>query len=427
MDQSIINLNKDIDQLLTNAKKDNQERKSDLRIIEGYFLKLKEFKQRYKEIAQKVGKVEKGSDNFKAFEYFDTTYSIAKSYFEHRRHKIEEIQGLVNINEENNSVVGDISSNASEVNYNTNDKMANFDIKIALNLITKFDGKNETLEELINNVEYYDSILSNTEKPKLIDFVLKQRLTRQQRLKLNSSYESSSSLIADIRSYLLPSPTPQILNRRISTAKQGNRSILDYGRYLERLLEQMTIAQSEGTEQNQRILRAANEPNTVISFVEGLNDQDVRNAVRARNITGIRDAIQVAIEQDMIQAGHRENEKIFTFKRNSRGHYKGQNNRGNNNNNRGKGNYGNRGNSNSYSNRGSYNNNRGRGNYNNRGNGNNGRRGQGNSQGHSNGRYHGNWSRNSQSNVNYTQEEGHGSNSTHNNDETEQVAFFNFR
>lgn len=370
--EDIKQLNEEVKKFYNNIKKDNKDRQLDIQINNNYLIKLSKYVELKNDVIKDIS--------------VDDKISVVVNEFEQIHNKISEV----------------IKSRLKDSEKKP-ETMANFDIKIALSLITKLDDKIESIEELISNVQYYESILLETEKKKLIEFILKQRLNRSQRLKLNNNYENIDLLIKDIEKFLLPTQTPQILNRRIATAYQGNRSIKDYGRYLEKLLENMTIAQSDSEETN-KILRNANEPNTVVAFVEGLNDNTVRNAVRARNTTQLRQAIQIAIEQDMLQKGQREREKVYSFKRN----YRGSNNRGryNQGNSRGSHNnsHNNYQNNNNNFNQNKHNKSRGHNNYRGRG------------------RYNNQKPRND---VNCAETEKN-SKSGKNNSEEEQIAFFKF-
>ena len=55
--------------------------------------------------------------------------------------------------------------------------MLSFDLKIATSLLPVLDDSENTTLKLIESAEFYDSILSAEDKPMLIKFILKTRLS----------------------------------------------------------------------------------------------------------------------------------------------------------------------------------------------------------------------------------------------------------
>ena len=53
-----------------------------------------------------------------------------------------------------------------------------------------------SIKQLIDNIEYYDSLLKDTAcKQNLINFVLKSRLSQEAKIKLNAKYDTVNGLI----------------------------------------------------------------------------------------------------------------------------------------------------------------------------------------------------------------------------------------
>lgn len=61
------------------------------------------------------------------------------------------------------------------------------------------------VKQIIDNIDYYDSLLEKKEcKDKLINFVLKSRLSQSAKLKLSMTYSTVTQLLQDMRKHLLP-------------------------------------------------------------------------------------------------------------------------------------------------------------------------------------------------------------------------------
>lgn len=74
-------------------------------------------------------------------------------------------------------------------------KMDSFDLKIALSLLPIMINEESNTKQLIDNILYYDSLLTeNACKQNLINFVLKSRLSQEAKLKLKSKYKTVKDL-----------------------------------------------------------------------------------------------------------------------------------------------------------------------------------------------------------------------------------------
>lgn len=79
-----------------------------------------------------------------------------------------------------------------------------FDLKIALNLLPVCKDDEASIKEFIDSVEYYKSELDEESQAKLLNFVLKSRLSQAAKLKLSASYANIDAFITDVKTQLLP-------------------------------------------------------------------------------------------------------------------------------------------------------------------------------------------------------------------------------
>lgn len=117
------------------------------------------------------------------------------------------------------------------------------------------DNTEKTTEKIIDGIEMYDEYLSDVAQKKLlISFVLKTRLTKSAKLKLKSEYNDVSSLLQDIRKFLLTTKSANSILTQLNNLSQKNMSVCEYGNKLSELFIGLTIAQSNGNSKACEIL-----------------------------------------------------------------------------------------------------------------------------------------------------------------------------
>lgn len=122
-----------------------------------------------------------------------------------------------------------------------------FNLKIALSLLPLMTDNDDNTKQLIEGVEYYSSLLSSSEcKNKLIQFVLKNRLSQQAKLKLGQKYDSVNELIGDMRKLLLPKKSFTALQTKLQQCRQNNKTISEFAKEITEIFVDLTISQAEG-------------------------------------------------------------------------------------------------------------------------------------------------------------------------------------
>ncbi|CAG9761338.1 unnamed protein product [Ceutorhynchus assimilis] len=226
--------------------------------------------------------------------------------------------------------------------------MTSFDLKTAVSLLPILDDTEETTNKLVDAIELYESMLKAEDKPALIKFVLKTRLTSSAKLRLNDSYNSVADLLVDIKRHLLTIQSDTALQSKLFRAKQGQKSIESFGKELESLFVNLTISQANGDNDSFTILKPINEKIAIKRFSDGLRDQRLSTIIAARNFPFLKDAIRAAQDEETNSFNNNNNysSQVFTFNRRGRGHFSRNFTRG------------------SFSNRNSYNRNNDRRNFN---------------------------------------------------------------
>ncbi|KAL0819960.1 hypothetical protein ABMA28_007957 [Loxostege sticticalis] len=192
-------------------------------------------------------------------------------------------------------------------------KMANeFDLKIAISLLPAMTGQEKVTKQLIDSILLYKSMISTSAENQLIQFVLKTRLSESAKLRLKPNYSSVDALVSDIRKYLLPKKSPESIQSQLYQAKQGRRSIENFGSELEELFVNLTLAQADEDQSKFEVLRPINEKAAIKRFADGLSDPRLSTIIASRQFTSLPEAIRTAIDEQVSSSQYREQAMHFS-------------------------------------------------------------------------------------------------------------------
>lgn len=174
-----------------------------------------------------------------------------------------------------------------------------FEIKTALHLLPVMDDSSDNTKQLIESIEYYDSVLDKPGcKIKLIQFVLKNRLSQRAKLLLSSKYETVDELIKDMRKLLLPQKSYISIQTKLQNCKQYNKTVTDYGKEISELFVNLTISQAESDSAKYALLKPMNEKLAIKRFADGLRDRRLSTIIASRNCSSLTEAIQTAQDEE---------------------------------------------------------------------------------------------------------------------------------
>ncbi|XP_063635214.1 uncharacterized protein LOC134805967 [Cydia splendana] len=176
--------------------------------------------------------------------------------------------------------------------------MEKFNFKTALSLLPVMKDDINEIQNLIDGTEYYQSLLDNDSKTKLVTFVLKSRLSQSAKLKLLPEYTTVDALITDMKNELLPKKSVPWLQKQLLSLKQNEMSIDDYGKQLTEMFVDLTLSQAGDNADNYKVLRPLNERQAIQSFADGLRNRRLSTIIAARNFTTLKDAVQAANDYD---------------------------------------------------------------------------------------------------------------------------------
>ncbi|KAJ8733555.1 hypothetical protein PYW08_001853 [Mythimna loreyi] len=230
-----------------------------------------------------------------------------------------EVQIITNLFDSINKLYSKIIQLCSDSTEDTENTMEKFELKTAIALLPIMTGDENITKQLISNIEMYESMIDDTSKKQLIQFVLKSRLSESAKLRMRNTYSSVADLILDMRSTLLPKKSDTAIHSKLQHMKQNDKSIENYGKELEQLFVDLTITQANGNTDLYQTLKPINERIAIKRFSDGLRNSRLSTIIAARNYSTLKDAIQGALDEKLSSGGE---ERVMSFH-----HTRGRSNR----------------------------------------------------------------------------------------------------
>lgn len=223
----------------------------------------------------------------------------------------------------------DFFSEGTAVQENT--KMEKFQLKTAISLLPAMDNTESVTKQLISNIEMYSDMMEVEERKKLINFILKSRLSESAKLRLHETYNSVSDLVKDMRDRLLSKKSDTALQQQLQRARQDSKTVEEFGKYVEELFVDLTISQADGDSKKYEILKTVNEKNAIKRFSDGLRNSRISTIIAARNYSSLKEAIRGALDEEISSLAGSEGAVMY-FNRgrgrfnnfNSRNYYQGR-------------------------------------------------------------------------------------------------------
>lgn len=186
-----------------------------------------------------------------------------------------------------------------------------FDLKTAVSLLPVMDDTENVTLQLIDAIELYTTMIAKESNENLINFVLKTRLSRNAKLRLNNTYSNVEEMVSEMRKHLLTSKSETALQRKLLDCYQGNKSIDKFGSELEQLFVDLTISQAKGKSDAFSILKSINEKQAIHKFADGLQNDRLKTVIAARNYDSLKDAIQGAKDEEVTITSPSTNRVLF--------------------------------------------------------------------------------------------------------------------
>lgn len=98
-------------------------------------------------------------------------------------------------------------------------------------------------QDLINNIELYDTMLKEEHKKHLINFELKSRLSKSAKLRLSSTYSTVKDLVNAMTTQLLTQKSSTSIQQQLNNIKQSSMTIEKCSN-IETLFVDLTISHS---------------------------------------------------------------------------------------------------------------------------------------------------------------------------------------
>lgn len=200
-----------------------------------------------------------------------------------------------------------------------------FDLRTAASLLPAMDSTEDSVRQLIDAIELYDSFLDTEGKSQLVIYILKVKLSLNAKIRLEKTYGSVQSLVRDMRKHLLTEKSAATLAVELHKARQNNRSVENFGKDIEQLMLELTLSQSKGDDRAQVVLQGVNEDLAINAFCNGLKDGNLRTVIRSRGYGTLKDTIAGAKDEERNSLFVSPTNNVFHargqhFSRGSQGH-----------------------------------------------------------------------------------------------------------
>lgn len=233
------------------------------------------------------------------YEEYNILYEEFRINIENKVFKEEEILFFTRLCEDIKEIYNKIEVLCSVKPDTKKNTMEKFELKTAIALLPIMTGDEEMTKQLINNIEMYEALLESDSKKKLINFVLKSRLSESAKMRLSQAYDSVTDLIKDMKEFLLTKQSDTAIQQQLQRARQHQLSIEDFGKSIEKMFVELTISQANGDTNKYKILKPINEKNAIKRFSDGLRNTRLSTIITARNYSSLKDAIRGALDEEM--------------------------------------------------------------------------------------------------------------------------------
>lgn len=214
-------------------------------------------------------------------------------------------------------VNSDTQSKILEFPMNTGNMTEKFDLRTAASLLPLMNDSEIITKQLIDAIEFYNSILDNDSKKLLISYVLKTRLSPSAKIRLNQTYQTTDDLVADLKKLFITKKSASALSVQLHNAKQNTQSVEQFGKSIEELLVNLTLSQAEGADDAIDTLKTVNEKIAINVFANGLRNHNLRTIIKARNYSKLSEAINAAKDEDAFSI---ESSQVFHLRRHNPRH-----------------------------------------------------------------------------------------------------------
>ncbi|XP_069364238.1 uncharacterized protein [Maniola hyperantus] len=246
--------------------------------------------------------VKKYSEANKCYNSYLEVIGIVQEKFDKNEYTQDTQKYVLGIKYKVESLYRDIFNlcNFQETSTDKMESKVSFDLKTAVNLLPIMTDDESVTQKLIDAIELYNSMLNTETKCLLVNFILKTRLSRNAKLRLNTKYDDVESLLRDMKLHLLTKKSDVALQSKLQSTVQANKSIEEFGQEIEKLFVELTISQADGEPSKYEILRPLNEKNAIKRFADGLRSQKLSTIIAARNYSTLKDAIRAAEDESLV-------------------------------------------------------------------------------------------------------------------------------
>lgn len=185
--------------------------------------------------------------------------------------------------------------------------MTTFDISVAMKIIPEFNGDHKKFTNFCNIVEYLYDPLDTENKPKLLKFVLKTKISDTVRSKLIGLEVpvTFNEFKLNFQKVLKQPKSSLMIQSELSRLTQRNSTVTEYAAKIEELIADLNYLQiNQQGNQHRDIIVKMNDEIGLHAFKSGLADP-LKNIVFAARPSNLNDAIHLALESEIpVQENH---------------------------------------------------------------------------------------------------------------------------
>lgn len=90
------------------------------------------------------------------------------------------------------------------------------------------DDTGDVTKQLIDAIELYDTFLDNVRKNLLINYALKIKISKNEKLRLENTHNSVDELIRDMKSHLLTKKSAAVMSTQLHCVRQDHKTLDEY-------------------------------------------------------------------------------------------------------------------------------------------------------------------------------------------------------
>lgn len=252
----------------------------------------------------------KNSNQSQSVENLQQKINLQNQSISSLKHSVETLTKEVNLKPDSAFKLPSDSSNLKNIdppnnNSTPQNRIMNIEPKDVIMAIPVFSGDQKELDTFLNTCDLYNSLVPNEQKANLL-LIIKAKIRGEALTKISPFDDCNTwdDLKKRIRERIRKPVTLEFAQEDLSKVSQGTgESMNDYGKRVRNKLLKLNEAsrQIANTAAERAILQKANERLAISKFEQNIRDNTVRVLVSATKNESLDDAIQMALQKELME------------------------------------------------------------------------------------------------------------------------------